>query len=67
MWFYVVCILEVSVIVDAVGWVYVTHLLCEGVGIIVLWDVGGSCQCLFLCCRMIVACSVQAYKQLAMH
>ena len=55
MWFYVVCILEVSVIVDAVGWVYVTHLLCEGVGTIVLWHGGGSCLYKRLCCGVIVA------------
>ena len=54
MWFYVVCILEVSVIVDAVGWVYVTHLLCEGVGI-VLWDGGGSYLCKRLCFGVTVA------------
>ena len=50
MWFCEVCILEGWIIVDAVGWVYVTHLLCEGVGTIVLWDGGGSCLCKRLCC-----------------
>ena len=40
---------------DAVGRVYVTYLLCEGVGTIVLWDGGGSCLSKRLCCGMIVA------------
>jgi hypothetical protein len=48
-------IIEGWVIVDAVGWVNATYLLCEGVGTIVLWDGGGSCLCKHLCCRMIVA------------
>ena len=39
---------------DAVGWVYVTHLLCEGVGI-VLWDGGGSYLCKRLCFGVTVA------------
>jgi len=54
LWFYVVCILVGWVIVDAVGWVYVTHLLCEGVGI-VLWDGGGSYLCKRLCFGVTVA------------
>ena len=38
-------IIEGWVIVDAVGWVNATYLLCEGVGTIVLWDGGGSWLC----------------------
>ena len=43
---------------NVVGWVYVTHLLCEGVGTIVLWDEEGSCLFKCRCCGMIVASSV---------
>jgi hypothetical protein len=53
-------IIEGWVIVDAVGWVNATYLLCEGVGTIVLWDGGGSCLCKHLCCRMIVAIGMWA-------
>ena len=43
-------ILEGWVIVDVVYWVYVTYLLWEGHGTIVLCDEGGSCLCKRLCC-----------------
>ena len=49
------------VILDAVGWVYVTHLLCEGDGTVqhvVLRDGEGSCLCKRLCCGLIVASSM---------
>jgi len=44
--------------VDAVGWVCITHLLCEGIGTVVLRDGEGSCLCKRLCCGLIVASSM---------
>jgi hypothetical protein len=41
--------------VDAVGWVYVTYLLCEGTGTIVLWDGRSSCLCKRVFCGLTVA------------
>ena len=43
MWGVVSTACVVFLFLDAVGWFYVTHLLCGGVGTIVLWDGGGSC------------------------
>ena len=57
MCFYVVCILEGWVIVDVVGWVYVTHLLCEGSLVLLSCGIEEVVVCLFkrLCCGVIVA------------